>query len=73
MVGSTPLGISVDSNGAFAYINLSGSQTVAVFDLGLNALSGTITVGTTPNYSAITSSANLSVNLNQRGISGLNT
>jgi len=67
-VGS--LGISVDSNGTFAYVNNSGSNSVTVLDLATNVASGAISVGSSPNYGAVTSSAGLSVNLNQRGLNG---
>ncbi len=71
LVGTGPLGISVDSNGTYAYVNNAGSAAVAVIDLATNALRASWTSGGTgPNYSAITSSAGLSVNLDQRGLTG---
>ncbi len=74
-VGVTPLGIVIDSTGTYAYVNgtntISGLGSVAIFDLSTNTVRpGMITVGSGPNYSAITSSAALSVNLNQHGLTG---
>lgn len=71
LVGTGPLGISVDSNGTYAYVNNASGASVAVIDLATNTLRASwVSGGTGPNYSAITSSAGLSVNLNQRGLTG---
>ena len=70
LTGLGPLGISLDSNATFAYINNSSSNTVSIFDLTANVVRGPVSVGSAPNYSAVTSSAALSVNLNQRGLNG---
>ncbi len=70
IVGASPLGISIDSTATYAYVNLSGANGVAIIDLSANIVRGPITVGAVPNYSAITSSAGLSVNLNQHGLTG---
>lgn len=70
IVGASPLGISIDSTGTFAYINLAAANGVAILDLTANVVRGPITVGAVPNYSVVTSSAGLSVNLNQHGLTG---
>jgi YVTN family beta-propeller protein len=70
-VGLGPLGITVDTTGTYAYVNNANSDSVSIIDLSANvARAGAITVGTAPNYSAITSSASLSVNLDQHGLTG---
>ncbi|MFT3790035.1 MAG: YncE family protein [Rudaea sp.] len=70
-VGLGPLGVSVDSNGTYAYVNNASDDTVAVVDLATHVLRGTIASGgSAPNYSAITSSAGLAVNLDQAGLTG---
>ncbi|TLY52693.1 MAG: YncE family protein, partial [Gammaproteobacteria bacterium] len=68
--GAGPLGISIDSNGTYAYVANSFDATVSVIDLTVNVVNGTIATGLAPGYSALTSSAALAVNLNQRGLTG---
>ena len=70
VVGIGPLGISLDSTGTFAYVNNSSGNSVSIIDLSANVVRGPITVGAVPNYGVVTSSANLSVNLNQHGLTG---
>lgn len=68
--GGGPLGISIDSNGTYAYVANSFDGNVSVVDLTVNVVNGTITTGLAPGYSAVTSSAALAVNLDQRGLTG---
>jgi YVTN family beta-propeller protein len=71
LVGSGPLGISIDTNGTYAYVNATSSGTVVALDLATNLVHASWTSGGSgPNYSVVTSSANLAVNLNQRGLTG---
>ena len=69
-VGNLPLGISIDSTGSIAYVSNSFDATVSVIDLSVNVVNGTIATGLRPSFSAITSSAGLSVNLDQHGLTG---
>jgi len=70
VVGASPLGISLDSTATYAYVNLAAANGVAILDLSANVARGPITVGSVPNYGVVTSSAGLSVNLNQHGLTG---
>lgn len=69
-VGLTPLGISIDSNGVYGYVTSSSEDVLYVLDLSVNIVNGTMVTGALPTYSAITSSAGLSVNLDQHGLTG---
>ncbi len=69
-VGFSPTGISVDSNGAYAYVSSSLESQLYVLDLSVNVVNGVMQTGVTPQYSAITSSAGLSVMLDQHGLTG---
>lgn len=69
-VGLGPVAISMDSTGSLAYVSNYLDGTVSILDLGVNVVLGTLTAGTNPSFSAITSSAALSVNLDQHGLTG---
>lgn len=69
-VGGLPLGISIDSNGVYGYVTSSYYDAIFVLDLSVNVVNGTMATGTTPTYMTITSSADLSVNLDQHGLTG---
>jgi len=45
--GHEPLGVAVSPNGLFAYVTNSGSGTVSVINTATNAVTATVTVGTT--------------------------
>ncbi|MBN8886745.1 MAG: YncE family protein [Rudaea sp.] len=69
-IGINPSGISLDSTGTYAYVSIAGGGSVAIVDLSVNVARGPIGVGQTPLYSVTTSSANMTVNLDQRGLTG---
>ncbi len=69
-VGAGPIGISLDSDNTYGYVANSVNGTVSVIDLTVNVVNGTITAGLAPGYSVVTSSADLAVNLDQRGLTG---
>jgi len=69
-VGFSPIGISIDSNGAYGYVASSFAGALYVLDLSVNITNGAMATGVSPEYLAITSSAGLSVNPNQHGLTG---
>jgi YVTN family beta-propeller protein len=53
-VGSTPEGIAITPDGAFAYVTNLGSGNVSVIDTATNSVTATATVGSFPDGVAIT-------------------
>jgi YVTN family beta-propeller protein len=53
-VGTTPIGVAITPNGAFAYVTNNANNTVSVINTATNTVTATIPVGTNPIDLAIT-------------------